>query len=272
MAFDLGDPVPLAVNIRNAAGVLTNATTVTLTITLPDGSTTSPAVTNPPTVTGVYTYDYATVQAGRHLVRWVSTGPAAAFTDTFDVDLVASGIVSLADLKSHLNITTTTHDEELRLYIDAATEAVERIVGPVARRTVVETVPSGAGAFYLSTVPVISLTSLIGAYGNTTETLATGSLYVDGNTGYVAPGYTTSISYSTLTATYIAGRAIVPASIRLATMLIAGHLWQTQRGPGGGPPSLQSGGEDLLPPGYSFAIPRRAEELLSPYRLAPAIA
>jgi hypothetical protein len=70
--FDLSDSVPLAVDIKDSAGALTNATTITLTLTLPDGTTTAPSVTNPPSVTGQYRVTYVPVQEGRHVVRWVT--------------------------------------------------------------------------------------------------------------------------------------------------------------------------------------------------------
>jgi hypothetical protein len=52
MPYDIGDSVSLAWDVKDSAGVLANATTVTLTVTLPDGTTATPAVTNPPTVDG----------------------------------------------------------------------------------------------------------------------------------------------------------------------------------------------------------------------------
>ncbi len=93
----------LSILIRDAAGQPANAGAVTLTITLPDGTTVTPgpiASTTP----GVYDYDYVTVQAGRHGVRWVATGAnAAAFTDAFDVQPAdGSPWISLADVKDHL--------------------------------------------------------------------------------------------------------------------------------------------------------------------------
>ena len=45
MAYDLGDPVPLAISIKDSAGVAANATLVTLTVTAPDGTATSATIT-----------------------------------------------------------------------------------------------------------------------------------------------------------------------------------------------------------------------------------
>jgi hypothetical protein len=266
--WDLGDVVPLAVDVKNAAGALTNATTIALTITLPDGTTATPTVTNPPAVTGRYTYDYQSAQAGRHTVRWVSTTPNAAYTDAFDVDVAApSGVVSLADVKAHLNLTATTHDEELRLFIDSATDAVEHLVGPVVKRTVVERVRAYGAAMILAHVPVVSVTSIAAAItGGTTYEVADLSLSGDAGLLYRLDGASFA---STLNVTYVAGRAIVPPAIRLAALIIVGHLWETQRG--ATPAALAQGAEEA-PVLAGFALPNRALELLRPFQLGPGIA
>lgn len=74
MTVELGDPLPIAtVVVRDAAGNPANAGSMTLTVTLPDGSTATPGFTN--TVTGIYVPGtYETVQAGPHWVRWKGSG------------------------------------------------------------------------------------------------------------------------------------------------------------------------------------------------------
>ena len=267
--IDLGDVVPLRVLITDDNNALANAGTVVLTITLPDGTTTvTPAVTNPSA--GVYTATYTPTLAGRHGVRWVATGTnASAYTDAFDVDAAATGIVSLADAKAHLNITSTTHDAEIRTMIDAATEWVEHRIGPVVRRSITTTVtPASDGRLYLEP-PVISLTSLTSAYGYT-QTFTLASVYTDLNTGVVHYGYAGSTFSYPVTITYVAGRAIVPAAVRLATMMMLKAFWETQRGAVA--MSIQ-GIDDAenLGDGMGLAV-WRAEKLLEPYLLAPSVA
>jgi hypothetical protein len=166
--YDLGDTVPLSVSVYDEDGALAAAGDVDLTITLPDGTTTAPSVTTP--TTGVYEASYPTTQAGRHTVRWVATGlNASAYTDAFDVDASApTGLVSLSDVKAHLGMssTVTTNDEELRRFIDAATDFVEGKIGPVVRRTISKTViPGSDGRLYLNG-PAVSLTTITAAYGS----------------------------------------------------------------------------------------------------------
>ncbi len=259
MALDLGDVVPLAVTVTDATGTATNASSVTLTITLPDGTTVTPSVANPPAVTGVYTCDYPTVQAGRHVARWTSSGPQAAYVDAFDVSPAEPGyLISLADAKEQLKITSSTSDEEVRRYLGATTVVVEDHVGQaVVRRTFSEEHTANCGAFVLTRNPVISLVSVA---------LVDGTFTWDVSTLHVSPaGVVTSplgISpHGHLAATYIAGMAIVPDNYALAAAIILQHLWDTKRGTRGGP---RPGGLDdsLGVVGAGFAIPNRALELL----------
>jgi hypothetical protein len=60
--------------------------------------------------------------------------------------------------------------------------------------------------------------------------------------------------------TYKAGRAVVQSSLRTAGMLIVQHLWDTRRGQSSNP---RYGGDDtVILPGWGYAIPNRAAELL----------
>lgn len=164
---DLGDTVTIARTCRDAAGTPANATTVVLTVTKPDGTTDTPAVTNPPAVTGEYTHAYVPAQGGRHTWRLTFTGvvPDQAHGDVFHVWPSANTwILGLAEAKDHLNMaqTDTSQDEELRRAIAGVSAVVEDIVGIVARRTVVQTLSGrGTSALLLSRLPVISVTSIV---------------------------------------------------------------------------------------------------------------
>ena len=91
---DLGDTLPFSSKLYDKpvedGGVLVNATTAALTITLPDG-TAAPGitVTNPPATTGVYQYDYVTTTVpGPFKGRWLftmATGKTTAYVEAFDV-------------------------------------------------------------------------------------------------------------------------------------------------------------------------------------------
>lgn len=270
MAYDLGDLVPLTVTIKDAAGAATDATTITLTVTLPDGTTATPTVTNPPATTGVYTYDYPTVQPGRHSYRWTSVGPQAAHADVFDVRAAAPPyLTSLADAKKQLNITGSDEDEELRQVVEAATAAVEHHLDmAIARRTVVEhrnlghpvtsRDPGVVQKFTVTTKPIIALDSVVSADGDTTWDVAdmrgTASGVVEVLAGNPVEG--------PVTITYTAGLALIPANYIEAAEHIIQHIWQNQRGTQGGP---RPGGMDTSGLGfasYGYSIPNAALELL----------
>lgn len=262
--IDLGSVYQVAVDVRNSAGVLADPGSATLTVTLPDGTTVTPAVTLPPSSTGQLRVDYVTTQVGRHAWRMVTTAPATGYSDVFDVrPAVPTGIVSLADARAQLNMgpAETSDDDELRVFIGAATGAVERALGRVVvRRSVTDrfTISGSATELLLRRVPVLSLTSVVSTDGATTWD--TGSLTVDDETGLVSvvsgPAFTGCVDV-----TYQAGYVVIPDNYRLAGQIIVQHLWETQRGTTGGV-QLGGGDVDMALASRGFAIPRRALELL----------
>jgi hypothetical protein len=266
VTIDLGDTYRLTNRNLSAAGDLTTATNMALTITLPDATTT---IVDPVTAatTGVYNYDYLTLQAGRHTARWVATGTGAgAYVEVFDVrpaDLPY--LVSMRDVKDMLNIslTSTTNDDELRAYIEGATRAAEIHRDEVlAKRTFThERWLSNCTYLTLPRVPIISLTEIRNLENNTTYSVS--GWHVDGVTGAL-----TSITGGGLSGlfkfTYLCGYTIVPGAFTLAVRMIIQHLWETQRGPMGA--SRFAGGLDdaalMRFRSMNIFVPPRAQELL----------
>lgn len=262
--YDLGDPVGLKVTVTDPTGAVADATTVVCTITAPDLTTTTPTVSHPST--GTYTVTYTATQTGRHQVDWRATGTnASAFTDVFDVRAAGSvQLISLADAKAMLNITTTTNDEELRDYIAATTDAVEAECGAMLPRTVTEYTQPVGRTMALSQTPVVSITSmntvLVGGYS-----FDPAGLYVDSATGIVLRKDRGIFPADSYVVTYVAGRGnVVPAAVAMAARIILKWLWQTQRGTGGR-------GDQPAPTAAGFLIPNQAAELLKPYRRMGAI-
>lgn len=243
--FDIGDTVPLAVEVYDADGDLTNAGSITLTITLPDGTTTSPSITNPPAETGIYTHSYVPAMAGRYHVRWTATTPSAGFTDTFDVRAGSVGIISLKQGRDHLKIPAadTSLDEELRLLIEGVSGVVESYVGIVARRSFTETRSGGRPGIALRNTPVLSITSVT---ENGTAVDASGYTYADGILTRLAGSYTAGCwlaGVNNIVIVTVAGRSQVGAHLLLAVQqllrinakpLLAGVFSSTDPGPGEG--------------------------------------
>lgn len=271
MPFDLGATARLTAECRDPSGTLTTAGTATVTITLPDGTSVSPAAAET-TPLGTYIADHVTAQPGRHTVRWVFTSPAHAYTDSFDVAPAQStALLSLADAKRHLNLTSSTDDDEVRAWIDATTEAVEWFVGPVVPRVVVEDHASTSpSVLALRQVPVLELTSVSGILSGSTS-YEVGTLSLDALGGLVTRLDGARFT-GPLRVTYEAGRRIVPPVVTAAARIILQHLWRTQQGPGR--PQLGTGDFDVTEPipGLGYAIPHRAMQLLSPYQLPPGVA
>jgi hypothetical protein len=278
MPYDLGDVVPLSISIKNKDGDPENATAVTLTITNPDGTSENPVVANPSA--GVYECDFQTVNPGRHLVRWLATGNnAGAHVDVFDVRPASPPLlVSFADARAALNVNRPDDDEEIRALLEAITETIETFVGPVVRRSFTERHTRGP-YLVLRRSPVIELTSVVGI-GAGVPTFDVNEMDLDPGTGIVTFLDGRSFDYPTRV-TFVAGREIIPAPIREAANIMLIHMWNVQRG-AGGLPSLGGQRRDIVDytirqawepvvPGYGYAIPNRALELLGPYLLAPEV-
>ncbi|WP_406000690.1 hypothetical protein [Streptomyces sp. NBC_00829] len=274
MPYDLGAQVPLGTTVKDGAGALANAGGMALTITLPDASTVTVSSVLPSS-TGVYAYDYPTVQPGRHSVRWVATGiNAGAYTDVFDVrEATPPLLFSLASAKAQLDITTTEYDEELREYIAATTQAVEFFVGAVVRRSVTQPVRGGSDRVVLDTTPVLAVTSMT-ALGTWQESVPVDVLNVaDAESGVLRRTDGLVFTQCEYHVEYVAGRTAVRPNIALAGKMILQHLWRTQYGAARG---MVGGGDDFSVtepiPGLGYSIPNRALQLLQGDRLPGGIA
>lgn len=221
--------------------------------------------------------------AGTYYLRTVSS----VLTDVDDrlilqtvTGSVSTGLVSLNDVKLQLNksLVATTDDVELQISIDAATDVIERIKGPIVARTyVAEQHDGGRPIISLDRRPVLSVTTVTEYVGSTAYPLTVVStpaaataysalLDLDAGTltrltiGGALYGF--SEGMSNVQVTYTAGRASVPPSVRLAAMRLIQWWWQpTQQGSrpqfGGGHSS--AGGAAGMP---SYAVPNFVYHLL----------
>lgn len=179
---------------------------------------------------------------------------------------------TLSDLKTHLNIPAndTTNDAELQSVLDAAVELVGQMVGPLAPETVTEThYGLYTGLLVLKRAPVVSVTSIVTTLVSPT-TVDPDYYVLDGASGMVRL-LSGRVLAGDHTVTYQAGWLVLPAPIRLATLIVAAHLWDTQRVPGARRPGFGQAAEPQAATPMGFAIPNRAATLLEPYRM-PVIA
>jgi len=275
--YEVGDTLAWGIVVKDAGGTAVDPTTVAATVTLPDGTTSAATVTK--TSTGTYTAALVSTQAGRHRVRWTATGANSAdfpHTDTADVwPTDPRLIIPLADARAALNIPagSTVNDDELRLYLAAATVVVEHIAGPVLKATETE-VRSGGGR------PGIALFKMPATVTQVVEsgvTLTASDWCVD-EAGVLwrgsEPGAGVWASGAgNVTITYTVGASTVSPNVALAASHLVAHWWrQTQQG---GRPML-----GMAPPestGYAtvagYAVPNFVVDLLdASTNRAPGIA
>jgi hypothetical protein len=288
--YDIGDVVPLSINITDPTGVAANAGSVTVTITMPDNSAlTSPPIS--PTIVGQYDYAYTAVQAGRHDVRWVATGAnAGAYQDVFEVRATDS-FISLTEMKDYLNIPLdkTTWDGELRDASSAACGIIEFLVGPVLRRQIIEYYDGGDGYTWkimLQRVPIISIDEIVETWGtgisNTLVNVAmpdtTGSTIgytYDAITGQVVRRslgwpYPFPFGIKNVKFTYTVGRTSTPGNINTGAKELIGHIWrQSQLNSEGRRPRVARPEPVTVILGY--AIPNRVLEMLQATPRTPTV-
>jgi hypothetical protein len=278
-----GAVVPLTWTNTDTSGSPQDAATVTVTVTLPDGSTATPTVSH--AGTGQYTAQYTTSQPGHHLVLWTAadTTYPGAFADTFEVQQLSDPtILSLAEAKDILQLTgTTDFDARIQGWNGSATNVVEYMCGPVVQQVVTETIPARGTVVTLAKPPVIALTSWtqvppeLAATGITVanppspmlRTRLYGiewpleQLYCDPRRGIVTHTSGLPFFYCAYIWRYTAGRPVIPFAIYEAAKIILEHLYQVYRG-GVNAQDVASGESTTVLPGFGFAIPNRAIELL----------
>lgn len=166
--------------------------------------------------------------------------------------------------KEYLNITASTHDEQITAMISAAEAAIAERVGPLepVSRTV-RVYPASRYLFVPS--PVVSLTSVSDEYGTATDVAG---LHLDKRTGIVTANDGTVFGARWYDITYMAGRSECPADLVLAVKEMVRHLWNTQRGPTSRPGGVTSETTSNTIPGAAYLLPFRVSELIAPHRPA----
>jgi hypothetical protein len=259
MPYDIADSVPLAWDVKDAAGALTNATTVTLTVTKPDGTTETPSVLNPPSVTGQYRVTYVPTLEGRYSWRAVTTVPNTAYQDVFVArGSVSPALLSLADAKAHLKITSTTYDNDLREYLEAATEIVESHVGPVVSRSHTARVCGYRNEIPLPHTQVTAITAITDV-STGTNPITLSDLTINTAAGVISYKSGIAFPYGEMDITYTVGRTAVKANWTLAAKIIVKHNWETQLG---NLPSIQGDDPGYVVTGSGYLVPYRAISLL----------
>lgn len=276
--YFLGGVVRLEFEARDTDDVLTDPSTLGVTVRKPDRATeltyTLADLVHPSV--GQYYLDVPGAdidQVGPWVAVWTATGPAAGvIADPFDVrDPFRPVFIDVSEAKARLNKSSTVvvDDDELRSYVTAAEEWIEAQCGAVVPRTVVETVTAASRRLWLSTTPIISIDSATqtAAAVSTTDWAATVGGRVTSAYGWLSGTYTV---------TYTAGRESVPERLKRAALELVAHWWEMQRGAAGSP-RLGGGGDEAgyvfaASTGFGYAIPNRVREMITDYQRPPAVA
>lgn len=271
--YELGQTLVFTLQVVDDAGAAADlgGGNPTCTVTRPDGTPTTAVVTKPSTA-GLY---WGSVASSNQAGRWrgVFTGTGAnsgklPYTDVIDVwPADPRLIIGLADARAELNHVSNVNDDELRLYIAAATPVIEEIVGAVLVATKTETFDGGKSAVLLSerasTVTSVTVDGV--ATTNYVANLDSGIVY-SGSSG--APTCFTA-GRQNVVVTYTTGSSTIDPNVVLAARVVVAHLYQNgqQARRGKNQPDVT-----VLPSG--FAVPTRAIELCaaSKHRRMPGFA
>jgi hypothetical protein len=277
--YPLNQPIRLSTTVRDVTGTLVNPGTLTLLVKLAqaDGTwlTTGTYASPANDSTGTYHQDIPVTDLaaiGHYQYAWTSTGTGAGVSwGDFDVfDPFETAVLPLGDAKDQLNIpqATTTFDSEIQSYIATIQSNLERMTGgPLVNRAFTERTEMQAGQTVIPVRqrPLVSVTSITGASGGAIDISA--GLDLDVNAGLIRrklglPFYGPFFAWlPQVTVTYVAGWGTsVPAAFNVAARIIIQHLWESQRGPLAMP---MAGEPAVMVPGFGFAIPNRAAELLN---------
>lgn len=296
MVWFTGDPVPLAFTLTDAAGNPVNAvaTQPVLTITLPDLTTVTPAVSNPGT--GAYTAVYKTTQAGHHLVAWTcadATNPGG-LADEFDVwSTTSTNVLSLADAKAVLSIApaNTTYDDLVQKVNASVTSWLEWYCGALVPQTVTEELRAGGLTVQLSqpnNAALVAWTSVPAQFSADTSrvvpsppspmfpvlifgvTYPLSNLYCDPVKGIVRHTSGLPFYYGPYLWKYTTGYPVIPPAVRLAASVVLRHLYGFERG--GAAVAVAGGDEETTMTPFGFAVPNRAIEILADFESPAAIA
>lgn len=165
--------------------------------------------------------------------------------------------LTLAEAKTHLNITVTTYDNELQAVIDSAEAVLTQRVGPLVSTPTTRRVQGGSYSLVLPVTPALTLTSVTPRSG-TALTLT--DLYLDVRTGLVTYNNLGPFVAAYYDVVYNAGRTTCPSDLLFAVKELVRHMWAPQRG---GAARTLPDGAGL--PGAAHLLPYRVSELIAPH-------
>jgi hypothetical protein len=243
-SVDLGQTYRYRQTVKDANGVPANAGTVTVTITLPDGTTTAPTVVN--SSTGIYDIAYTTTQSGLHNLFGSATGGVLSsefdkWEDSFTVETPGRIFIGLDEASQHLRaagiITTDADREQLRWLCAVACSVVEDDLGLIiARRTITDTFDGGNYELKLQAPPraadggSINIITVV----ESGTTLGVGDYVLRKRHWRLCRGSTTYLTrwafgYENISVTYAPGCVDPPKIARKVGLNAVQGMWETSQ-------------------------------------------
>jgi hypothetical protein len=247
MAHEVGQRVRVPFTVRDVNGDPTDAD-IAVTVFRDDDTPYVGITATHGAGTGEYFFDVTVDSDGIH--RWVvvaSGAVVAVLSGQFFVRSPGQRIVSLEEAKKHLNktATVTTDDDELRSWIDAATYVIEREIGAVIPRQVVESYDGGLQSIILRKGPVISVDLVeefvspgvfntltlqpdLGPFTDNQYMLNLAERRIERSMGGT-PSRFLYWGRDSVRVEYTIGRQPMPANIRQGALELVAHFWRSSQ-------------------------------------------
>lgn len=170
--------------------------------------------------------------------------------------------VTVAEFANHMNKPDPDPEDQAKLqdHLDAALEWVTEKVGPLTGVAQDFAVFTGGRFLVLPATHLLAVVSVTDPFGNDVTIAAQ---KIDRLAGIIEVPRSVSGEWTVRASTREHGKAV-----RLAVLIIASHLYETQRGRAGNAPRdamHASGGMEGGSTPVGFAIPNRAADLLAPF-------
>lgn len=274
-------------DIYSASYTASAAATVVLTVTAPDGTTSTPTVT----ASGfTYTATVPCPQVGMYLLTWVASGGVVdVFVDQITVVAPSLSLVSFSELRDQLNlyVADTSGTARLRRFMQSATDVVEALTGPMRGQPRTDYFDGGSSTIVLpgrwvQSITLIQETLGITVFTLTEQPLTSGSFtqygYTwdrithkitrrsNGLTGYFPQGD------SNVAVTYKQGISPLPQVISDATAELIRIWWQDGQQPRAVSFTNPGADDEVGTTVLGYWVPRRVVQMLAPYSLGPGLA
>lgn len=230
MSVEVGSLYRTTLTVTDALGAPATPATKVLTVTLPDQTVATPAVTTD--TANTFHVDYLIAQEGLHKFQWGTTGPVTSRTDYQNANAYRS-IVGIDEVRQYISYTTTDKDSILRAIMASATELAEGIVGSCVQRRHINEIVTGNEKSILrlphAPLPSITAVETIVSVWPGGPSWATSDLIVYPATGSVEAKSMIPFWMGPWQVTYTAGRLVIPERIQLAVKEIIYDMWALQR-------------------------------------------